>query len=128
MTKTAILGSLVLLLAHVAGCAQSASQTPTRVVASGQRLVVEVSGDGAVVVGPEQTSCGRARCEIEWDRVADPVLVAQAAPGWKLDHWEIAGEEPLNPTFTDPSGRRTYRAVFVPEPRTTAQNGRSASQ
>jgi len=82
-------------------------------VASGSRLVVEVEGGGAVDLGPSRDACeASAPCELRWDRVADPVLVAEARPGWRFDHWEAPNAIAANPSFSDPDQPRVYRAVF----------------
>ncbi|MBK7579739.1 MAG: hypothetical protein IPI67_05960 [Myxococcales bacterium] len=114
MSKHWTLGIVTVFVAVTAGCATTTSQAPeTRMVASGQQLWVEVEGGGAVDLGPSEERCDAiARCQLRWDRVAEPVLVAEAKPGWRFDHWEAPGAAAESPSFGDPSQPRLYRAVF----------------
>jgi hypothetical protein len=114
MSNLWTLGPLALFVALTAGCASTATQTPQpRMVASGTRLVVEVEGGGSVDLGPSENKCeASAPCTLAWDRVAEPVLVAEARPGWRFDHWEEPGASADSPSFTDPDQPHVYRAVF----------------
>lgn len=110
MTPRKVLAAFATLFSLSAGCATTQTASDARMVASATRLVVEVEGSGNVAVGAGASECAEARCEVAWEHVADPVLVAQAAPGWRFDHWEA----PSTPSeaLRDPTQPRVYRAVF----------------
>lgn len=108
--KTLTLAVLGALMALGTGCAaNTAPAQSARMVASASRLVVEVEGKGTVDLDAVGGECG-SRCRIDWDKIADPVLVAEAAPGWRFDHWDAPGEQ--RSELSDPRAPRTYRAVF----------------
>lgn len=108
MSHRSVLTLVATLTALTAGCAGTRAQAPeTRMVASASRLVVEVDGKGTVDLG--STACAEARCAVEWDKVADPVLVADAAPGWRFERWEAPAQAD---SMADPTQPRVYRAVF----------------
>jgi len=102
----ALLGTLMAL---TAGCATTTPRVAEpRLVASDSRLVLEVEGEGTVELGG--SACSEARCQLEWEKVADPVLTAEAAPGWRFERWEAPAGAPSS--LDDPSQPRVYRAVF----------------
>jgi hypothetical protein len=123
MTKALLVLVVSVLGLGSVACAATPEPVTPRMVASGQHLVIEVQGKGSVEVGPG--SCNdtptTTRCEVDWTRVSDPVLVAQAAPGWRFDRWESPSERVSGPSFDDPNARRTYRAVFVEAAPTSAR-------
>lgn len=106
MSKHSVLAALAVLSSLAAGCATTGAQAPeSRLVGGASSMVVEVEGQGTVDVSG--TQC-QGRCQIDWDKVAEPVLVADAAPGWRFDHWDASATDPMS----DPSKPRVYRAVF----------------
>jgi len=117
------LGALVL-----GGCATRSGPPSNRLIAQGDRLLVEVVGGGNIEIGQGRLCSSGQRCRVDWQQVADPALSASAEPGWRLERWELPDSNATPSNFGDPDQRRTYRAVFVPERQVAARQSHRATQ
>lgn len=118
--------AILCLVASLGGCAATTGGAVSpRLVGEAGPLTIEVEGGGSVELVASEVACGAAvgddRCDVDWERVADPVLVAHAEPGWRFDHWEAPRPAASAPSFSDPRRPRLYRAVFRHAVRETAK-------
>lgn len=120
-TTPARLALLATALLFAAGCGAAAHPEPARFV-TGEKVVVEVQGDGLVTSPTGDVQCragSKNGCSADFTGNGPSVLSARAMPGWHFAGWEVSNADDrggADPGFLGAGHNgRVYRAVFVPD-------------